>query len=188
MATDTALTLPTNRRPTLFAIGADELALMDLLVEAGGDISDPATEAAVDAWAAELATRRGEKLDSVDALLKQLAMHHMACQEEAQAWTWRAARHAKAAESVRGVVSRYLAAAGLTKVESAKGVRFALVANGGKRAVRLDATPPEDLPARFARTVTTTTPDKDAIRKALEAGESLDFAVLEERGTRLSIK
>ena len=44
MPADAALTL-TPRRPTLYAIAADEVALMDLLLEAGGDVSDPDTAA-----------------------------------------------------------------------------------------------------------------------------------------------
>lgn len=178
----------TPRRPTLYAVAADELALMDLLLDCGGDISDPAAEAAVDAWAAELALRRGEKLDSIDGLLKQLAMQRDAAGDEAREWSARAAKHAKAIDSVRGVVSRYMAAAGVTRCESAKGVRFALVANGGRRAVRLDSITPEELPARFARTVTAVAADKEAIREALEAGETLPFATLAEVGTRLTIR
>ena len=187
MPADAALTL-TPRRPTLYAIAADEVALMDLLLEAGGDISDPDTEAAVDAWAASIAEARGAKLDSIDGLLKQLAMHRDAANDEAREWSARAARHAKAIESVRGVVSRYLLAAGVKRAASAKGVVFALVGAGGRRAVRLDSTPPEELPARFARVVTTTTADKEAIREALEAGEALAFATLAPPGTRLTVR
>lgn len=57
-------------------------------------------------------------------------------------------------------------------------------ANGGKTPVQLDATlNPETLPDDLR--VVKYSPNVDAIRAKLEAGESLHFATLGERGTHL---
>lgn len=57
-------------------------------------------------------------------------------------------------------------------------------ANGGKTPVQLDATlNPETLPDDLR--VVKYSPNVDAIRAKLEAGESLPFATLGERGTHL---
>lgn len=57
-------------------------------------------------------------------------------------------------------------------------------ANGGKTPVQLDATlNPETLPDDLR--VVKYSPNVDAIRAKLEAGESLPFATLAERGTHL---
>ena len=57
-------------------------------------------------------------------------------------------------------------------------------ANGGKTPVHLDATlNPETLPDDLR--VVKYSPNVDAIRSKLEAGESLPFAALGERGTHL---
>lgn len=57
---------------------------------------------------------------------------------------------------------------------------FNIQKNGGKRSLTLLSTPPEE----FCKPV----PDNDKIRKALESGEALSFAQLEERGESLRIR
>lgn len=58
-----------------------------------------------------------------------------------------------------------------------------VVGCGGKQALTVDK---DTVPERFLKIVYEV--DNDLIRKALEDGEVLDFAHLEPRGTRLSIK
>ena len=62
--------------------------------------------------------------------------------------------------------------------------RFKIVNNGGKlpMAVQEDCVPEE-----YTKTEVKITPDKDKIRTALESGEVLPFAQLQERGTHLKI-
>lgn len=55
--------------------------------------------------------------------------------------------------------------------------------NGGKQPVKIDE---ELVPDNFRKVVLEI--DKDKIRKALESGEELSFAHLEERGRHISIK
>ena len=59
---------------------------------------------------------------------------------------------------------------------------FAIQKNGGKLPLKIIG----EVPANYKRVVYED--DKDKIRKELEGGKKLDFAVLEERGTHLRIK
>ena len=62
--------------------------------------------------------------------------------------------------------------------------KFKIVNNGGK----LPMTVQEDcVPEEYTKTEVKVTPDKDKIRAALESGEVLPFAQLQERGTHLKI-
>lgn len=59
---------------------------------------------------------------------------------------------------------------------------FTICKNGGKQAIEFDG----DVPDNYKRIVYET--DNDKIRAALEAGETLPFAHLKERGEHLRIK
>lgn len=61
--------------------------------------------------------------------------------------------------------------------------RFKIVKNGGKLPLKIDGGVPEN----FIKTEVKQSPDNDKIRKALESGECLTFAHLEDRGTHLKI-
>ena len=74
----------------------------------------------------------------------------------------------------------------LPKIETSR-FRVALTRNGGKAPLDLRVGP-EELPEWAIERKTVVTANKDAIRSRLEAGESLPFANLMERGTRISIK
>lgn len=62
--------------------------------------------------------------------------------------------------------------------------RFKIVRNGGKQPLDIDEG---CVPEEYTKTEVKQVPDKDKIRKALESGECLTFAHLEERGTHLKI-
>ena len=62
--------------------------------------------------------------------------------------------------------------------------RFKIVGNGGKAPMIVDEG---CVPDEYMKKEVKMSPDKDKIRKALESGECLTFAHLEERGTRLKI-
>ncbi|WMI81809.1 siphovirus Gp157 family protein [Anaerotignum sp. MB30-C6] len=59
---------------------------------------------------------------------------------------------------------------------------FSIAKNGGKQPLDVYGEVPDDYKKVIAE------PDKEKIRKALESGESLEFAILQERGERLSIR
>lgn len=62
--------------------------------------------------------------------------------------------------------------------------RFKIVGNGGKQPMDIDEG---CVPEEYMKKEVKMSPDKDKIRKALESGECLTFAHLEDRGTRLKI-
>lgn len=73
---------------------------------------------------------------------------------------------------------------GQTRVETVRH-KVWVQAAGGAQPLNIDEM---GVPERFTRTVTHTEPDREAIRKALESGESLPFACLAARGQILRIK
>ena len=62
--------------------------------------------------------------------------------------------------------------------------RFKIVGNGGKQPLDINEG---CVPEEYTKTEIKQVPDKDKIRKALESGECLTFAHLEDRGTHLKI-
>ena len=62
--------------------------------------------------------------------------------------------------------------------------RFKIVGNGGKQPLDINEG---CVPEEYLKTEVKQVPDKDKIRKALESGECLTFAHLEDRGTHLKI-
>ena len=62
--------------------------------------------------------------------------------------------------------------------------RFKIVGNGGKVPMTVDKG---CVPDEYMKKEVKMIPNKDKIRKALESGERLTFAHLEDRGTRLKI-
>ena len=62
--------------------------------------------------------------------------------------------------------------------------RIKITKNGGKLPLSIDEG---CVPEEYLKTEAKQVPDKDKIRKALESGECLTFARLEDRGTRLKI-
>lgn len=59
---------------------------------------------------------------------------------------------------------------------------FSIAKNGGKQPIEILGEVSDD----YKKVITE--PDKDKIRKALEDGKALGFAILQERGERLSIR
>ena len=60
---------------------------------------------------------------------------------------------------------------------------FKIVNNGGKQTLKIKEG--ADIPQMFTKVIVE--PDRELIRKAIEEGQELDFAYLEERGTHLRI-
>ena len=175
---------PPARRPPLYRYGADLAALDELLYEVGGDVTDPTVCAAVAAWQQELHVGRAEKLDDTHAYLKRLEMERDSC--ATQAAEWKARRDARQAhiDAVRGGVKAHMERTGERKLASAKGVVFALVANGG--VAPLLVPDGDRVPAEFLKVVTMI--DGDKVRAAIAAGEDLDFASLGERCSHLRVR
>jgi hypothetical protein len=177
----------TTVQKTLFNIGAELIALNDLLDEIGGDVSEPAVELAVTAWFGELEAEQGAKLDNYIGLIRTLEMEAHAAGEEADRYTAIEEARANRAAWLKDRLKAHLEATGQPKATTVSGRVVAVQKNGGKKPLGLaDDLRIDDLDERFRRVVVSA--DTDAIRKALEAGEVIEGATLREPGTHLRIR
>lgn len=172
--------------PTLLDITEDMAALDALLAENGGDISDPAVMDAVDAWFAENESQLRAKAEGYAALIQEMRLLAKAGKEEAQRMADKARRREDAADFLAGRLKGVMKEKGLAKIETPR-FTISVVGNGGKQPLDIHVQT-ADLPDWAKRTQTIVEPDKDKIRAKLEAGEKLEFAVLQPRGDRLSIR
>lgn len=175
-------------KKTLFEIQAEVRALEEVILEAGGDITDEETEKIIDDWFAEIKTNRDEKLDNYAALIRMLEVRADVRKAESTRLLSLAKPDLNLAKRLKERLKFYLE---VTKeaIINTNRYRFSMVNNGGSLPVHLDqylADHPEELPEGYRRVVFE--PDLVKIREALERGEKLEFAQLGERGKSLRIK
>lgn len=171
---------------TLYQIADDLRALEALLVEAGGDLSSPEALAAVEAWEAELEANLSGKVDNYCGLITEIEVRAAARQAESDRLRDLARVDENAAKSLRERLLFVLQTRNVPKVDTER-FRVSISRNGGKAPLDVRIGP-DELPAWAVKKRTVVETDRDAIRARLEAGESLPFANLMERGTRLVIK
>jgi hypothetical protein len=178
--------------PSLYEISKELNALEALLIESDGEIPDDAFEQHLDATTEQ----RDEKLASYCKLIRNLEARASVRQAEADTFRQEANRldtlaeaDLKAVEKLKERLKWFWQAHNLGKIE-AGGFRIALQANGGVAPLQFtDDLKPEDADERFHKVIPARVDwDKDAVRKALQAGEGLTFAKLGERGYRIVIK
>ncbi len=175
--------MPDSSHRTLFAISEDLQALYDRLEALGGDVTDPEVEATLDAWFEDLIEERDVKLDNYAALIRELEARAAARREEARRLTDRARRDEDQAAYLKNRLVLFFQQHGLKSVETRR-YRLTVARRGGRAPVDLHVDP-EALPEPFRRVKVSA--DLDAIREALERGETLEFAELGERGYSLRI-
>lgn len=170
---------------TMGEIGDDLEALDDLIGELGGDVSDPAVEAAFDAWAAELEQDLHRKLRGYRFYLLDLQTSIAAKRAEEQRLGAERAAEEKRLAWLKERLLPILATQEKGKVKFVEGGYLSRVKNSQRRLTILE--PAELLPEEFTQTVTTVQPRTPEIRAALEAGESLLFARLDEPGFHVRV-
>lgn len=178
--------LATKPRQTLFEIGDDLIALDNLLDETGGELANPEVETAISTWFAELAQAESTKLAGYVGYIRQLDMEMEAAKQFAAHFTAKAKTRENRTRWLKDRMKDYLAQTNRTKVQTADGQTIAVQKNGGKAPIEHDVVDPNELPDRFTKTIRQA--DNDAIRAALESGESLGFARLLPVGTHLRIR
>lgn len=171
--------------PSIYDISEDMAALDALLAETGGEIT-PEAEAAFDQFEAELAANLTTKVDGYCALIAEIDARAAARKAESKRLADRAKVDERTADALRERLRFVWEQRGLGKVETDR-FTVSLAKNGGKQPLDIRCGV-EDLPSWAVKTETVVTADKDAIRSRLDAGESLEFASLMERGTRISIR
>lgn len=173
------------RKRTLWDIDADMSALDDLVEENEGDIT--ACESIVDAWFAENQGNLVAKVDGYAAFIGELNARAEARKEESDRLAHRARIDAALRDFLKGRLKGFFESRGMKKLET-KRYKLTVAGNGGKAPLLLNdvaKNEPEKLPEPFRKVAYS--PNTEAIRAELEAGKSLEFASLGERGTHLRI-
>lgn len=171
-------------RRTLGDIGADLEALDALLEELEGDVTG--AEDTVTVWFAELGADRDEKLDRYARYIADLEAGAAAKKAEENRLHARRQTEERRAKWLKGRLFEFLSRTPGRRIDT--GIhKFGIVRNGGRPGLDL-LVPPEELPAAYRREQTTVSPDQDAIRAALDAGEELPFVRLRDVGERLTIR
>lgn len=125
------------------------------------------------------------KADNYAALIRTCETRASARYEESQRLNKLAQADEALAMRLRMALLEAMQATGRKKVQTE---RFALTVaqNGGKQPVVV--TDEDALPAEFRVPVWSEKIDRDAIREALERGDTVEGAVLQPRGFRLNLK
>jgi hypothetical protein len=169
---------------SLFTIADDLLALAALLTETDGDLTDPTAEAAVDAWFAELDSERDAKIDDYCAMIRELEGRAQLRTQEARRLMAHAQVDERTVDRLRARLYAFCKEQGLTRLVTRR-FHLGIVSNGGLCPLG-HTQPPEAIPPAFQKV--SVDYDNVAIRKALDAGEALTFALYLPRGERLSIR
>lgn len=175
---------------SLFALTAQYNELYDMLTDESVD-----EEVVVDTLDAIL----GEievKSEGYVAVINRLDMELDACEKQKKMWEQRYNTRKNAIDRLKKALVNAMMQMDKTEIKAGDNT-IKLVNNGGvaplkykvgdlilsSKEVKID-----DIPKEYRRTVVTETVDGDKVRKALEAGEKLDFAFIGERGKSIRIK
>jgi hypothetical protein len=167
--------------PTLLEISGDLLALSDLLEESGGEVT-PETEAAIDAWFADLGEQRDAKIDNYAALVRELTLRAAARKEEQERLALCVRVDENTVKRLKERLKLFMELQGLRKLETAR-YRVSVQANGGRPPLEIpDATA---VPVEYQRVVISA--DVDAIHAALKQGVEVPGVRQLARGSHLRI-
>jgi hypothetical protein len=170
--------------PTLYEISQSLEAIEELLFEVGGEVSDIHTEAVIDAWLGEYGQARDEKIDGYCALIREIEARRDARRLEAARLNDLATADHNAVTRLKERLMWFFEAHGIQKMDTAR-FRVSVANNGGVQPVAV-LCKPEELPPQFQKIIVKA--DNDALREALEEGETMPFAALVERGRHLRIR
>ena len=116
--------------PTLFEIGADVMALHDLLAECGGELTDEQTEAAIDDWLAETNAAVETKANGICWLIREFEGRADVREQAAKALSASAGVDGNKARRLKDRLKLFLEACGYTKLET-EHFKLTIAANGG---------------------------------------------------------
>jgi len=168
---------------TLLEITDDMVALDNLIHECGGNMEDPQVEDAVSTWLSEIQHDLDNKVDNYAAFITELKARSATRKQEADRLAARARTDAGTAVFLADKLKFALSELGIKKLETDR-YRVSVAGNGGKQPLDIYGVVPD----KFMVDKVVSTVNKDMIRETLEGGEELDFAILQDRGDRLSIK
>lgn len=173
---------------TLYEISDDLKALVTLLEEEGGDVSD--TEEAFESWFKELGAERNQKLENYAYLIQSLEADAKALKEEIDRLKDRKTTKENKAKRLRERLEYHFKAHEIERIETEK-FTFAMQKPGGKPKVVLSdfyADNPVELAEGLRRVKFEA--DLEAIRERLESGDPgmIGVAMLQESDKKLRIK
>lgn len=167
----------------LYDIAADYRRLQDMLDAA--DTPEEMRQTLIDTLES-LSGDFEDKVENMAALIAEYKATIEGCAAEIQRLTAKKLRAENAIDSIKKYIMAEMQFAGIQKVKAGTW-QISIAKNGGKAPIVWDDDiEPEDLPEKF-RSISYKI-DTAAVRDALEAGETLDFAKLGERGESLRIK
>ncbi len=168
---------------SLYQITSEISALQDLAHTHGAQSAE--FDAALAEHVAALAEAFDAKAENYAALIRESEERAAVRTREAERLKALAATDERLAERLRETVKAAMQVTGRTTVQTDR-FRLSVRQNGGKLPVVIEDE--SALPAEFMVPVVTVKPDRDAIRTALETGNSVSGARLGERGTRLDLR
>jgi len=173
---------------SLYELGEEFADLERILTDAEGDISDESFESLIDEWLSSLGERVEKKVDGYCVFIRELLLTAEARKAEAARLNALAVTDENKAKRLKTRLKLFFEA---RSIQSLKTPRFnvAIQKNGGKQPLIIDEAAennPQELPEQFHRVRFEV--NREAIYEALQNGEQLDFAFLDERGTHLRIR
>lgn len=168
--------------PSLLQILHELLALEAQLHETDGDVE--AQSDLVATWLDKL-DEREEKLDNYAALIREMELRASARKQEADRLALLAKSDQQKADLLKARLKYYFQTHQEKSIETAR-FRITLANHGGKLPLILSENDPTNLPETY-RTIQYKA-NTEAIRSALEAGETLAFATLGERDASIRIR
>ena len=176
-------TMNTKARTTLMDIGQELTALSELMLSAADEdgVLPPDVEAQLEAWFAELSTDLEEKIDNTAAVHRVLKLRAAIRKEEAERMLALHKIDANLAERIKRRLHLFMSTQGPQKIKTRR-FSLAVCGNGGVQPMDVDqGIDIGDVPLKYRKQVL----DHDAVRADLEAGATLTWARLRERGSHL---
>jgi hypothetical protein len=173
---------------TLFQIGEEIRALHELLIETGGEITDPEAEAAIGDWLAETRLSLERKVDQYIWLIREFEGRAEVREQAAKALMASAGADGNMAKRLKARLKAFLEVCGISKLQT-EHFKLSIQANGGVLPLLIPSDwddDPANAPEAFQRR--TIVLDRDAIREAIREGEDAYGAELGERGTSIRIR
>lgn len=164
-------------------VHADMIALDEMLIEVGGDVTDPGVSAYIDGCFAEMETNAAGVADRYCGLMREKRLRAAAMRDEADRLASLAAAETNAADAMQARLQWFFENHGILNMKTAR-FNLTMAKHGGKLPLIIPDV--RELPASFIDVQPIA--KKDEIRAALEAGETVNGATLGERGTSLRIK
>jgi outer membrane murein-binding lipoprotein Lpp len=175
--------------PSLYELTNEWAELAERLERADEEgLSDDAAKEGFAAWFAKLDGTSEAKFDQLGKFVRMLDLDAKAAHDEAERLRKRAQASEKKAARVKQSMLDMMAVAGL-KTMRTPSFTFSRCANGGKQPIVLADVDPNEIAALFPHLVVMKAEiNKEAVRGALDAGDSLPFAQLAPRGEHIKIR